>query len=321
MSMLSNEESLDPKKFKLWIPTPDQTVKVGPEQTPVPLPQMPLPVHPEALEAGDPSDDAIGNGLYDYLREFPDCLRNRSYAELLQEAYPHFLADLGAQILMLDHKEVDSSYIRRKITYMKILALLDGDNVGLLQRLGIEYYNLGQMFSEFSDCRAHLLKSMNYFHEVLKRAPNHPTALNYLGQIDYLFGDFPSAADRWQQVVEQIDEGPAKQALQEKIAQVKKEGEPVSSLVEDYEAIGAAMVLYGQGEFDEAATTLDIVEDRGRFPTEMPSPEFYYMLGICRSKNGDQGGAFEALEKALELDPDYAPAVEARERIFSDGKA
>ena len=90
-------------------------------------------MHPEALEAGDPSDDAIGNGLYDYLREFPDCLRNRSYAELLRDAYPHFLADLGAQILMLDHKEVDSTYIRRKITYMKILALLDSENVGLLQ--------------------------------------------------------------------------------------------------------------------------------------------------------------------------------------------
>lgn len=320
MSTLAHELSLDPKNFVLWIPAKGQTVKVGPEQTPFVLPQLPLPLHPEALAEGEPTDNAVGQGAYDYLRQFPDCLRNRDYAELLREAYPHFLADLGAQILMLDHKEVDSFYIRRKIAYMKILALLDGDNVGLLQRLGIEYYNLGQMFSEFGECRAHLLKSMGYFHEVLKRSADHPAALNYLGQIDYLFGDYPSAISRWQQVVDQLENGPASQALWRKIDQLNREGEPELSLLDDYEQIGVAMALFGQGEFAEAATALDLVEDRGRFTEELPCPEFYYMLGMCRGKNGDHGGAFEALEKALEIDPDYAPALEARERLFAEGK-
>jgi Tfp pilus assembly protein PilF len=41
---------------------------------------------------------------------------------------------------------------------------------------------------------------------------------------------------------------------------------------------------------------------------------------MCRSKNGDQGGAFEALEKALELNPDYALAQEAKDRFLEEGK-
>jgi hypothetical protein len=36
---------------------------------------------------------------------------------------------------------------------------------------------------------------------------------------------------------------------------------------------------------------------------------------------GNTGGAFEALEKALELNPDYAPAREAMDRLLETGKA
>ncbi|WP_432822221.1 hypothetical protein [Trichloromonas sp.] len=321
MSPKLNEDSLDPNNFLLWCPEPEQAVNVGPEQAPCVLPQVPLPVRPAALEEGDPSADAIGQGVYDYLRQFPDCPHNAAYAELLRDAYPHFLSDLGSQILMLDHKEVDSYYIRRKISYMKILSLLDGDNSGLLQRLGIEYYNLSQMFTEFGECRQHLLKAMAYFYRILKHQPANLTVLNYLAQIDYLFGDYPAAIARWRQVIDRLEEGPPRQALTEKVEQLSADGVPEYPLIDDYELIGAAMECYGRGEIAEAATTMDIIEERGKFTASFPCPEFYYFLGICRSKNGEQGGAFEALEKALELDPDYPLAREAMDRILEEGKA
>ncbi|OHB27287.1 MAG: hypothetical protein A2X84_09435 [Desulfuromonadaceae bacterium GWC2_58_13] len=319
MSPKLNEISLDQDNFILWAPEPGQTINVGPEQIPFVLPRIPLPVHPTALEDG-PSTNAIGQGVYDYLRKFPDCPCNIDYAELLRDAYPHFLSDLGSQILMLDHKEVDSYYIRRKITYMKILALLDGDNPGLQQRLGIEYYNLSQMFTEFGECRQHLLKAMAYFYRVFKMQPGNLTALNYLAQIDYLFGDYPAAINRWRQVIDGLDDGPPRHALTEKVAMMTAEGVPEYPLIDDFEQIWAAMECYGRGEIAEAATTLNIIEERGKFSAAFPCPEFYYLLGMCRSKNDDQGGAFEALEKALELNPDYSLAQEAKNRFLEDGK-
>jgi len=319
MSPQLNENSLDPNNFILWTPEPGHVVHVGAEQVPLALPEIPLPVRSTDLEEGDPSDNAIGQGIYDYLREFPDCSHNTAYAELLRDAYPHFLSDLGAQILMLDHKEVDSFYIRRKISYMKILALLDANNLGLQQRLGIEYFNLSQMFTEFGDCRQHLLKAMSCFSRVLQQQPDNLTALNYLGQIDYLFGDYPSAIARWQQLVADLEEGPSRQTLQAKIDRLTAEGMPAYPLIDDFELIWGAMECYGRGEIEEAATTLNIVEERGKFTEAFPSPEFYYLLGMCRSKNGDQGGAFESMEKALELDPDYSPALEAKDRLLDEG--
>ncbi len=321
MSSKENEKSLDPNSYLLWSPEPGHNVNVGPEQAPFVLPQIPLPVHPAALDEGDPSADEIGQGVYDYLRQFPDCPHNVAYAELLRDAYPHFLSDLGAQILMLDHKEVDSYYIRRKITYMKILALLDGNNPGLLQRLGIEYYNLSQMFAEFGECRQHLIKSMAYFHRILKLQSDNLAVLNYLAEIDYLFGDYPVAIGRWQHVIANLENGPARQALTEKVEMLTAEGTPEYPLIDDYEQIGFAMECYGRGEIAEAATALDIIEERGKFTAAFPCPEFYYLLGMCRSKNGEQGGAFEALEKSLDLDPDYTLALEAKNRILEEGRA
>ncbi|MDY0268020.1 hypothetical protein [Trichloromonas sp.] len=321
MSPYSKELSLDPQHFTLWAPERGMTVPVGPEQTPVPLPVIPLPIHPEALKEGNPSANAMGEGVNDYLRQFPDCLRNRQYAELLRDAYPHYLADLGAQILLIDHREVDSESIRQKISYMKILALLDPGNSGLRLRLGIEYYQLSQMFSEFADARSSLLKAMGYLQEVLKADPENLQALNVLGRIDYLFGDYPSAVARWRQVVDKLPPGEARDSLSEMAARLQGQEPPETPLIDDYEYIGAAMDSYGQGHYEEAVTTLDIIEERGQFTAEIPCCEFYHFLGMCRSRMGNTGGAFEALEKALELNPDYTEAREAMDRLLETGKS
>ncbi len=316
---LNLKHCIKAKEYLLWTPDEGDCVEVGPEREKLRLPQIPLPIHREDLEEGRPSTDAVGRGVYDYLRRFSDDPYSLQYAELLRDGFSHYLADIGAQILMLDHKEVDAAYIRRKIAGMQILLLLDPKNPGLLQRLGIEFYELGLMFSELNQCRPHLLKALGYLQRSLENLPDNPTTLNYLGQIDHLFGDYPAAGRRWQGVIDQVADPATREAFSQKIKGLEPENAPEAPLVDDLEAIGEAMSLYGRGEVEEAKTILEVLEESSPVPREFPSPEFYYFLGMCRGKAGDQAGAFEAFERSLALEPEYQPAIEAKEAIL-DGK-
>jgi len=293
-------------------------VETGADQHPVALPQLPLPLHRKDL-AGVPTGDVIGHGLYDYLRQFPDCPHNRVYAELLRDAFPHYIADLGAQIVMLDHKEVDAPYIRRKLTSLKILALLDPESPGLLQQIGKVNLELGLLFSQLRHCRQHLLAAMGALQSSLKLQPDNPSCLNQLGQIDFLFGDYPSAIRRWQAVVELLAEGPTRLALSDKIGQLAGQDIPDRPLIDDLEAIGDALELYADGDLRSALLILERLEEEGRVPNEFPSPEFYYLLGMCRGRRGDPAGSFAAFESALSLNPEYTPAIEAKCRLVDEG--
>jgi Tfp pilus assembly protein PilF len=90
--------------------------------------------------------------------------------------------------------------------------------------------------------------------------------------------------------------------------------------VEDLERVGAALELCGQGDFAGARRILDDLEEVAVFPTELPCAEFYYLLGLCRARTGDHGGSFEALEKALAIDPEFLPALAERDRLL-EGEA
>ncbi len=308
---------LESRDYLFWTPGPGQTVEVGAERKEFSLPQIPLPIHRADLQDSEPpATDAVGNGLYDFLRQFPDTPHGRLYAEILRDAFPHYLADLGAQIVMIEHKEVDAPYVRRKIAAMQILALLEPDNPGLLEKLGAACFDLGMMFAEFINSRTLLLKAMGYLQRSLNRRPENPACLNYLGQIDYLLGDYPSAARRWNGVMQMVTQGPVREALRAKIARIERGEVPGHPLLDDLEAIGEAMTHYGRGEYHEAASIMEILEEKNIVTTEFPSPEIFHLLGMCRAKNNDTAGAFEAFEKALAIDPNYAPARQGREAIL-----
>ncbi len=305
--------------YAFWSPPVGRRLAVGPQQQPVALPAVPLPVHAAALQDGEPGDNAIGQGIYDYLRQYPDCPHNREYAELLRDAFPHFLADLGAQVAMLGHKEVDSFYVRRKLTGMKILALLEPENAGLWQQMGIAGFELALTFSELVWCRRHLLAAMGALQRALTLKPGDATTQNYLAQIDFYIGDYPMAAQRWQKIVQALQEGPARQALNAKIEKIAAGAVPDHSLIDDLEAVGAAMAEAAGGNFSQSLQILERLEEEGSLPAECPTPEFFYLLGLCRGKTGDAAGAFEAFDKALNLDPAYEPALRGKEVVIDGG--
>jgi tetratricopeptide (TPR) repeat protein len=310
---------LDPNEYTFWRAPRERTLNVGPEQTEVPLPEAPLPLKQRDLAAGEPDYDAIGSGLYDYLKQFPDCPHNTVYAELLRDAYPQNISDLGAQIMMLEHKEVDAPYIRRKISYMKILLLLDPENIGLLQRLGMSCYELALIFSELHDSRRNLLAALGYLQRLESITAPGPQPLNLLGQINFMIGDFPVAARYWRILTEQLPESAGREELTERIRRLENGPMPEEPLIAELETIAEAAQLYTQREYDEALIRLEVVEESGSLPRDLPMAPFYYLLALCRDRTGDHGGAFDALEKALNIEPDFAPALQAHERFLERG--
>jgi len=305
------------EEFTFWTPNEGASVNVGPEQTPVLLPIVPLPVYPKALKEGEPSLSAIGEGMYDYLRRFPDCEYNRIYAELLRDAFPHYIADIGSHAVMLDARDVSAAYLHRKINLLKILRLLDAQNPGLAFLLGKTSFELLHEVAEFANCRKYLLEAHGYLHQAQKGGIDDIALYNLLGEIDYLLGDYPGAKRNWMASLERVpaSERGLYSQLQKRIEVVTHQ-EPVA-LLDEMEVVGNALQEAGQGDYATALEMLEPVAEQGRLLDYFQCAQLPYMIGVCRDKLGDAPGALVAFEEALELDPDYDLAISARDRIIS----
>jgi len=306
---LSAIDNLAPDRFVFWRPAAGSTVAVGAESQPVELPDFPLPVHCEALGDGVPSDAAIGQGVYDYLRQFPDCAGNVEYARLLREAYPHFLADLAAHAVMLDAKQVEPAYVVRKLTCLKILRLIEPQNRGLLRQLSSGYFKLALEFAEFARARQHLREAMRFGQDLLVLDPDDPQALSLLAEVDYWFGDLPGASAKWQRLAAQVDDAGLQARIKARVAACAGSEPPEHPLIEELEAIAEAMQLQAAGDAERATSLLEQIEEQWQLPKLFPSADFYCLLGQCRLAAGDQSGAVVALHKALALEPDHASTL------------
>lgn len=299
--------------FLFWTPEIDDVVLVGPEQRAVPLPQQPLPVYAHAMQNGHrPDDDALGAAIYEYLRRYPDCEEGYYLADLLRNAYPHYLADIASQVLMIDEKEVDAPFLRRKITGLKILSLLEV-RPQLFYQLGRSYFDFATMFTELPHCRNHLLAAREYLRRALQLEAADPASLNLLAQIEAWFGMKDEAVRLWQQAATLVVE-PTRSALLQRAAELQIA--PMESpLIDELEALGETLVLIGSGDFAQALGILERLQEQGRVMAELPAPEFYYLLGHCREQCNDPGQALVAYVEALELDPEFAPARTGFDRL------
>ena len=311
-----NLHNLDPDNFVFWTPSANSAVHVGPDQQPVAYPQIPLPVRIVDMEQDtSPSENAVGHGVYDYLRQFPDCLHNIAYAELLRDGYPHYLADLAAHVVMLDKKDVEPAYVFRKLTYLKILGLLDPGNVGLLCQLCRGFYDLAMTFTELHQVRRHLLDAMRFGQALVRLDPDNIAAQKLLAEIDILFGDYPAAIKRLRRLLELVEDEESAGQINARLQSCLETGLPDHCLVDDLEKVADAMQLYAAGHYPLATEILECLEIDDYFTAELMSADFLCLLGLCRIKTGDQGGAFEALSNALEIDPDHEQARQALDSI------
>lgn len=314
--MKNVEQPLDPVEYSFWMPPEGMTLTTGPDNQEISVPQILLPVHVKDLEkSATPSEKAIGEGLYDYLRRFPDCPKADEYAEILKEAYPFYLADLGSQIIMLEAKEVDPPYIRRKINMLKILALVDPKNFALLQKIGIAYFELALIYTELINVQREIGTARLWLEKARRLQPDDIGNLNYLAQICYFNGAYPQAKLYWKIIAEKLEEGDSKTELLNRVARIETNQLPAQPLIEKLEAIGIAMEHYHVEEYPEACIIMERLEEEGTLPAELPNPEFFYFLGLCREKTEELAAAFESFSKALELDPQHEAAQEGLNRI------
>lgn len=315
--MKNVEQPLDPNEYNFWLPPEGKTLTTGPDNEEIAIPQILLPIHVEDLKkAPQPSEKMIGEGLYDYLRRFPDCSLAEEYAKILKSAYPFYFADIGSQIIMLEAKEVDPPYIRRKINLLKILALVEPENFGLLQRIGIAYFELAMIYSELINVRREMDNARLWLEKARRLQPEEIGNLNYLAQICYFSGSYPQAKLYWRIIADKLDDGEAKNELMKRIERIDMNQLPEQPLLDKLEAIGAAMEHYHIREYPEACTIMERLEEEGILPNELPNPEFFYFLGLCREKTDELAAAFESYNKVLELDPGHEAAQEALDRIL-----
>jgi tetratricopeptide (TPR) repeat protein len=281
------------------------------------LPQRPLPIFVHATHNGvRPDDDALGAGIYGYLRRYPDCEEGYYLVELLRTAYPHYLGDIAAQVLMIEEKEVDAPFLRRKITGLKILVLVEA-RPQLYYLLGRSYFEFATMFTELPHCREHLLAAREYLQRALMQEAEDPAALNILAQIEAWFGMTEEAFRLWQLVAPLVAE-PTRSALLQRAAELQS-AHPERPLIDELEALGETLFLIGSGEFSQALMILERLQEQGRIMTELPTPEFYYLLGYCREKCNDPAQALVAYVQALELDPAFALAKTGFDRLSHGG--
>lgn len=299
--------------FLFWTPGVDDVVLVGPEQRAVPLPAQPLPIYSHATQGGGrPDDDALGAGIYEYLRRYPDCEGGYYLADLLRNAYPHYLMDIAAQVVMIEEKEVDAPFLRRKLTGLKILALLEA-KPQLYYQIGRSYFEFATMFTELPHCREHLLAAREYLLRALRLEAANPATLNLLAQIEAWFGMSEEAFRLWQQAAALVDE-PTRSSLLQRASELHS-AHRESPLIDELEALGETLLLIGSGDFDQALAILERLQEQGRVMAELPMPEFYYLLGHCREKCSDPGSALVAYVQSMELDPEFAPARTGFDRL------
>lgn len=261
----------------------------------------PLPLldedYPAAETCGSPDYDMVGRGIYQALRHNPECSFAIEYANLLKEAYPHIVSELGGQIIMLDAKEVDTPYLDRKINSLKIMALLDPENSGV-------HLEIARTFSDKGSRLATLHQAVSSWYgaeKALKKsleldANNHLAAYEY-GEALYVLGRYEQAAGIWQQLSGNVALAEQRK-IETRIAAILTGKLPRVPPVDYLTAIAVAVESHHTGRTDEAAAIIEDVLADPVFAEQFPMNEVYYLLGTCYQEMGMPHEAAEAFKRS-----------------------
>lgn len=264
------------------------------DKPPIPLPDEDFP----AVAGGvAPDYDMVGRGIYQALRQNPECAFAADYAAVLKEAYPHIISELGGQIIMLDAKEVDTPYLDRKINALKIMALLDPGNAGVhleiartLSDKGSRLSTLHQAVSSWYGAEKSLAKS-------LELDPANQLAAYEYGEALYVLGRYEQAAQTWQGISSGL--GLADQRkIEARIAAILAGRLPRVPPVDYLTAISIAVEAHHAGRNDDAAAIIEDVLADPVFAEQFPMNEIYYLLGTCYQEMGLAHEAAEAFKRS-----------------------
>ena len=316
MKSTSPINSIDSADFQFWLPPEGMTLSIGPDSPDLDVPQIPLPIRTADLTVGQqPSEKAIGDGLYEYLCRFPACDHAADYARILEKAYPFLISDIGSQLILLDVKAVDADGLQRKIALLKILHYLDPDNFGLLHKIGVGYFDLAHNYGELLHVQMYLRDARRWLEKARRSKAMDTANLNYLGQVCYLAGNYNQAKLYWKIAADQLAEGASKEELTQRVEKIVAGQLPNEPLVENLEAVGVALEHFAVEEFSQACNIMEDLAGNSSIGVELPSTDFFYFLGLCREKCQNLPGAKDAFSRALTIDPEHEPSLDAQKRL------
>ncbi len=278
------------------------------------LGDFPIPLLKKDVSSCEPSYDSIGRGIYQFLRIHPEGSYAMRYAAILRDGYPHLLAELATHLLMLDQKDVDLPYLDRKITYLKIFALLEPDNHHLTFEIGSVFFEKALTLAALSNTTLHMFSAEKYLRKSLQLKPDDLKTINLLGEICYLLGKYTDASDLWRGIVDSLSIDAAGK-IRVRLDQIAQGNCPQVPAVDYLQAVGVALEAFGMSDFEEAAAIiLDVIDVVSCFE-EFPLAEINYVLGLCYLKLDMPKYAEQYFKQAILLHPGYEEAEQQLETM------
>lgn len=304
--------------FVFWTPPEGMTLSIGEDEY-LDLPSIPLPLY--ATDNPDdpsvaPSERHIGEGIYAYLCANPETKQAAVYADILRQAYPFLISDMGSQLLLLDLRPHDDVALQNKIPLLKILLQFDEHNFGLLHKLGASCFHLAVHPNHLTTASEQLYSARQWLEKARRVRPQDVATLNYLGQVCYLSGNYHQAKLYWQNVVSQMDNETELTQLQQRLDLIEQGGAPAQPLQLQLEELGQARQLFDSGDLHSAYELVEKLVHQGDLLRDLPGAELYYFIGICRESANDLAGAYEALTMATHLDDKHEAALTALKRVL-----
>lgn len=250
-----------------------------------------------AQTTGAPDYDMVGRGIYQALRLDPECAGAAEYAAVLKDAYPHIVAELGGQIIMLDAKEVDAPYLDRKINFLKIMTLLDPQNAGLPLEIARTYVDKGSRLSSMQHAVTCWYAAEKQLKKALSLNPEDKNARYEYGEALYMLGRYEHAAAIWGALLAYL-EAEERARLEERLESIRSEKIPAVPPIDYLTALAVAVEQHQNGFSGEAAAIIEDVLADTIFVAQFPMNEVYYLLGNCYQECGRMAEAADAFKRS-----------------------
>lgn len=278
---------------------------------PVPL----LDADFNSLSGSEPAYDAVGRGVYQFLRTNPDAPFADRYALILRDAYPHLFSEMATELVMLDAKDVDLPYLDRKINYLKIFALLEPVNHRFPHEIGATFLDKALTIAALGRTTVHLFAAEKHLVKAHALNPDDLQTRHLAGEVAFLLGKYDAASRFWNGIEGVLPEKAAA-TVTARLSRINNGDLPLVPAIDYLQAVGVAMEAYEFGDYEEAAAIiLDVLDALSQYE-EFPLAEINYLLGLCYLKLETPRYAEQYLRQAVDLRHDF---IEARDALISLG--
>lgn len=244
---------------------------------PIPLTESDYRV---VLEQGGPSYDQVGQGMYQALRQNPDCTYAVDYARVLQSGYPHIIAEIGGEVIILDAREVETPYLDHKISLLKIMLLLEQKNAGLWREIGRILMEKGSRMEASHLAVQSWYGAEKHLSRSLELEPDDLHTTYQLGETHYVLGHYEEALALWESILERFAEQ-ERRSIEARINAIRKGELPKVPAVDYLTALSMAFEQHQEEQFYEAAAIVEDVLADAVFCAQFPMAGVYHFLEQC----------------------------------------